>query len=156
MVPKNLFVPTARPEDVVRSLSAYMSEANRETVVRLLAVEAVRGRKAAENGVSEVDAIYAAYPRRVAPGAAKKAIAKALAKVPFVVLMDAVCEYAKAMHGRDPNFIPYPATWFNQGRWEDERTEWHRRDDGGRGGAKTPRRIGPGERFDPDAELGSL
>lgn len=79
--------------------------------------------------------LYQAYPKKVGKGAAKKSIEKALKKTQFDVLLDAVTEYAKACEsiqvGRE--FIPYPATWFNQERWDDDRTEWWR----GNGGPKS-------------------
>ena len=69
-------------------------------------------------------ALYKAYPRKVARGAAIRAIKRALRKEGFEVLMEAVTEYAKAREGQDRQFTPYPATWFNQERWEDDREEW--------------------------------
>lgn len=69
-------------------------------------------------------ALYRAYPRKVARGAAIKAIKRALRKEEFEVLMEAVTEYAAAREGQDRQYTPYPATWFNQERWEDDREEW--------------------------------
>ena len=69
-------------------------------------------------------ALYRAYPRKVAKGAAIKAIKRALRKEDFEVLMEAVTAYADAREGQDRQYTPYPATWFNQERWEDDREEW--------------------------------
>ncbi len=69
-------------------------------------------------------AIYEAYPRKVGRGAALKAIVKALKLVPFEELLEAVREYARAREGQEREFTPYPATWFNQERWADDREEW--------------------------------
>jgi hypothetical protein len=76
----------------------------------------------------QVDLLYRAYPKRVAKGDARKAITKALQRVEFEILLDAVDEYARACKssGIEKAFIPYPATWFNQERWEDDRSEWWR------------------------------
>lgn len=76
----------------------------------------------------QVELIYRAYPRKVAKGAATKSIRKALTKVSFDALLAAVDEYARACKqtGKERDFIPYPATWFNQERWDDDRTEWWR------------------------------
>jgi len=69
-------------------------------------------------------ALYRAYPRKVARKAAVRAIKKALLEEPFEVLLDAVEEYAEARKGQDSQFTPHPSTWFNQGRWDDDREEW--------------------------------
>ena len=72
-------------------------------------------------------ALYKAYPRKVARGAALKAIRKALLSkdsIGFDALMDAVQEYAKAKEGQERQYIPHPSTWFNQERWDDDREDW--------------------------------
>ena len=33
--------------------------------------------------------------------------------------------FAKSPSGQSGKFTPYPATWFNAGRYEDDETEWH-------------------------------
>ena len=39
-------------------------------------------------------------------------------------LANRIVLYAKCVQGTDPDFIPYPASWFNAGGfWDDER-EW--------------------------------
>lgn len=62
---------------------------------------------------------WAVYPRRQGRGAALKAFEKSLDKIGGEVILDAAMRFA-----RDPNlppkqFIPMPATWLNQERWED-------------------------------------
>jgi hypothetical protein len=69
-------------------------------------------------------ALYRAYPKKVARAAALKAIRKALQLEGFGVLMEAVTAYAAARDGQDRQYTPYPATWFNQQRWADDREEW--------------------------------
>lgn len=71
-----------------------------------------------------IEAIYQLYPRRVAKGAAKQAIRKALKKTTAGVLQEAVMAYAAAMQGQDRRFIPHPATWFNREQWNDDREDW--------------------------------
>jgi hypothetical protein len=73
---------------------------------------------------AQADELYELYPRHVARGAAIKAIRQALKKVGYDVLREAVAAYAEARRGQDRNFTPHPATWFNQERWDDDRTEW--------------------------------
>jgi hypothetical protein len=70
--------------------------------------------------------IYDAYPRKVARPAALKAIARALKKVAPEKLLELTQAYAKAVEGDDPQFIPHPATWFNQERFNDDPKTWRR------------------------------
>jgi hypothetical protein len=65
------------------------------------------------------EAIYEAYPRKVARKNALKAIAKALKSVPHEVLLEKTKAYAASVVGKDPNYIPHPATWFNGERYLD-------------------------------------
>jgi hypothetical protein len=61
---------------------------------------------------------WAAYPRKVGKIAAEKAFAKAAraAGNPEAVLAG----LARATFAADPQYVPHPATWLNQGRWADE------------------------------------
>lgn len=70
--------------------------------------------------------IYKAYPRHVAPDDAMKAIAKARKKKTAAVLLERTLAYAKAVKAAhiEKQFIPYPASWFNAGRYDDDPAEW--------------------------------
>ncbi len=68
--------------------------------------------------------IYNAYPKKIAKGAALKSIRRALRKVEYSVLLEAVQAFAEARAGEDPQFTPYPASWFNAERWNDDRQTW--------------------------------
>ena len=65
-------------------------------------------------------AFWNAYPRKAGKGAAQKAFAKV--KVPLTVLLSALEQQKQGdQWKRDGGrYIPYPATWLNQQRWEDE------------------------------------
>ena len=65
-------------------------------------------------------AFWNAYPRKVGKGAAQKAFSKV--KVPLAVLLSALEQQKQSdQWNRDGGqYIPYPATWLNQRRWEDE------------------------------------
>ena len=75
-----------------------------------------------------VEEIYQGYPRRVARKPALKAILKALAEVahrPGVEnaadwLKGRVWAYWRSRQGSDPQFTPYPATWFNAVRFDED------------------------------------
>lgn len=83
-----------------------------------------RQEKAKSNAPSEREAAFvrfwAAYPRKVGREAARKAFAKV--KVDVTVLLHAIQEQKRSDQWvRDGGkFIPNPATWLNQSRWEDE------------------------------------
>lgn len=68
-------------------------------------------------------AFWEAYPRRTGKGAARKAFASAVAAGadPKVVVITA-SNYAErcGQLQKEPQFIPHPATWLNQERWDDD------------------------------------
>lgn len=67
---------------------------------------------------SEFEAFWAAYPRRVAKLAAKKAYDKALKLTTHEEIMAGVARYKAGK----PDYADWchAATWLNQGRWDDE------------------------------------
>ena len=69
---------------------------------------------------SPFDSFWTAYPKKVGKEAARKAFAKVKASVD--VLIAAVEKQKRSEQWRRENgrYIPNPATWLNQGRWEDE------------------------------------
>ncbi len=84
--------------------------------------------------------IYEQYPRKEARASALKAVSKAVARLvkgeqgnlPLskrdaqAKLYKAVVAYARSPAGRNPDvqFIPHAATWFNQGRYDDDPKMW--------------------------------
>ena len=72
------------------------------------------------------DEFWKAYPKKVGKEAARKAFTKIRPTAElFKVMLDGIERSKKSQqwqeeHGR---FIPNPATWLNQGRWDDELTE---------------------------------
>jgi hypothetical protein len=90
--------------------------------------------------LSPAEAIYAAYPRKVGKTAAIKSITKALQQIkdeclisvgqtPESFLLEQTKKYALAVSkwaSRERQFIPMTTTWFNQGRYLDDPTEWQR------------------------------
>jgi hypothetical protein len=63
---------------------------------------------------------YLAYPKHIGRGQAERAYRSALKKADSEVLRVAVQKFAAASAGKDPQFIPNPATWLNGERWLDE------------------------------------
>ena len=78
--------------------------------------------------LSPAEQIYHLYPKKVGKVAAMKAINAALRSISFNQLMECVAEFAeiaeKARRTERWQFVPHPSTWFNQGRWDDDRDEW--------------------------------
>jgi len=69
------------------------------------------------------DAFWSAYPKKVGKDAAKKSFARV--KVELSVLLMAIEKQKHSEQWTKDNgqYIPNPATWLNQGRWEDELPE---------------------------------
>jgi hypothetical protein len=100
---------------------------------------------------------YAAYPRKVAKEEAAAAFGRTLPKI--VVLRTCPTEealewlisvtqrFARSGTGRDGKFCPYPATWLNKGRYDDDPAEWDKTS----GGSNGKHAIGPGQTYDPSA-----
>lgn len=68
----------------------------------------------------QFDEFWSIYPNRLGKGQARTAFDKAVAKVGVEVVLEGARRLA-----RDPNlpptqFIPRPATWLNQERWDDD------------------------------------
>lgn len=66
------------------------------------------------------DAFWAAYPRRVGKGAARRAWAKALRLAGAEAILGALRAQVAAGLFKDATYTPFPATWLNQERWDDE------------------------------------
>jgi len=66
------------------------------------------------------EAFWAAYPRRVGKGDARAAFAKATRKAQPEAIIEAVKAQVYAGCFKDLTFCPYPATWLNKERWDDE------------------------------------
>jgi len=90
---------------------------------------ALEEKRIEENRIRFADAetVYDLYPRKVSKPHALHAIVKALKKEPLERLCGLVRQYADAVRGDDPQFIPHPATWFNGQRYNDDPATWIRR-----------------------------
>lgn len=76
--------------------------------------------------VSQAEAIYAEYPRKVGKPAALRAIIKAIAAHGFERVLERTVAYAKAREGQEPSYTPHPATWYRQERYLDDPATWAR------------------------------
>ena len=104
---------------------------------------------------AQTDQLYSLYPRKRDKLDAKKAIRKATSMVmagdpdhPAMPLEDAlnylaqrVTLYARSVEGLDPNFIPYPASWFNAGAFWDDEQDWVKQQREANTNGRTARKI---------------
>ena len=89
---------------------------------------------------------WASYPRKVAKQAARKAWEKAVKEITSAGgtldeargrLQRAVDQFAKSDKARG-DFCPYPATWLNQGRYDDDPAAWQDTTSNGKAKAAEP------------------
>lgn len=68
---------------------------------------------------------WEAYPKKVGKQAAVKSFARAVKTVDLQTILNAVEQQKHSAQWTRDNgqYIPNPATWLNQGRWDDEATE---------------------------------
>jgi len=66
------------------------------------------------------EAFWAAYPRRVGKGAARAAFCKACRKAQPEAIIEAITAQVEAGCFKDMTYTPYPASWLNGERWDDE------------------------------------
>lgn len=71
-----------------------------------------------------IDTLYEIYPKKVGKPDAIKAIRKALREFDFAMLLEKTKAYAAARVGQDAQYTPYPSTWFNRHRFNDEPSTW--------------------------------
>lgn len=69
---------------------------------------------------SSFDTFWKIYPRKIGKGNARTAFEKALKKAPLERILARAEAFARRCQYKDPQFIPHPATWLNQERWDDE------------------------------------
>ena len=63
------------------------------------------------------------YPRKKGKDKALDSLRKALKKTSLEEIMSGLQATLPEWEGKEPDFVPYPATWLNQGRWQDEVSE---------------------------------
>jgi hypothetical protein len=95
----------------------------------LIYVDHNQQRKGKEKESKEKETIYTSnfisfwesYPRRIGKGKAFESYKKIKDPRPSLqIILDAIKIQNKTDQWKDVSFIPHPATWLNQRRWEDE------------------------------------
>lgn len=147
--PKGETTPTVKPNQTPSSSSSSSSSEDLSPTPQGQGVNAKAQAAEKQKAIAE---IYAAYPKKVGKPAAMKAIAKALLAVDSPTLLQKTSDFATAVAAwpvEDRRFVPHPATWFNQERYNDDPAEWTRSQpanftasrNGASPKAETPRRI---------------
>ncbi len=105
-------------------------------------------KESASKSRGECEEIYEAYPRKVAKPDALRAIQKAMSRgTDFAGLLARTKLYASLVDS-DQRFIPHPATWFNQERFNDDPQTWRN------GSAAKPKEKAPSyQKITPAREL---
>ena len=66
------------------------------------------------------ESFYRQYPRKVGRVAAHRVWVRVTRATPAVAIIAGLERQLEALRRRERQFIPHPATWLNQGRWQDE------------------------------------
>jgi uncharacterized protein YdaU (DUF1376 family) len=66
--------------------------------------------------LAEFEQFWSEYPRKTAKGGAEKAWLKAIGQTDAETILAGL---RSAKFSSDPQYVPHPATWLNQRRWED-------------------------------------
>lgn len=111
--PASLMEPSVSPHGVL--MSETETEVNTETETKNL----VRLKSDGDNGF---DSFWKAYPKKIAKQEALKAYKKAKKKPTVERLLESLRRQIDSpkWQEEDGKYIPHPATWLNQGRWDDE------------------------------------
>ena len=71
----------------------------------------------------EFDRFWAEYPRKVGKIAARTAFTKAMKLTSIEQMLSGIELLRIEKAGKGPEWYPHPATWLNEGRWDDEPTK---------------------------------
>jgi hypothetical protein len=103
----------------------------------------------ADGGFAE---FWERYPRRIGKAAARKAYEKARKTSQHDDIMFGLFQQMASLTAREAQYIPHPATWLNQERWNDEPEQHHNgRANGTHGRADRPG-VGMAQAFAAVAE----
>jgi hypothetical protein len=94
--------------------------------------------KSAVNYPTDFEEWWKQYPKKVQKLAAAKAYKSACQRGAPDVILAATIAFSQTDKARG-DFCPYPATWLNENRWEDDPTQWQ--DHGSNSGKSKQQRI---------------
>ena len=75
------------------------------------------------NNNDHFEDFWAAYPRKVAKGNARKAFAAAMKKTSIDEISAGLNKQLTALSSKESQYIPHASTWLNGERWNDEPTD---------------------------------
>lgn len=100
---------------------------------------------------------YAVYPRHEGKQAASSAFGRRLPTIALNRgtsreealrwLVEVTRQFAASPAGQSGKYTPHPATWLNDGRYDDDLAEWHKTGEP-KNGNKHTHAVGPGQRWD--------
>lgn len=70
--------------------------------------------------IQQFEQFWAAYPRRIGKGAARRSFERALRLATFEDIMTGLNRQSQYYASKEAQFIPHPTTWLNQERWSDD------------------------------------
>lgn len=85
-----------------------------------LTITTEREPKELDNTRNEFEQFWKLYPRKVGKIAAKKSWDKICKDNDPKTILDGLTRFANDPNKPSLEFLPHPATWLNEGRWEDE------------------------------------
>ena len=129
--PDNATVSHGKPDKATVSRTKPISEAETKAVQTPRAEEesSVRLSTRPKPVASECEAVYAEYPLKVGKPVALRAIAKAIAAGTSAQELLALTRAYREARAGNTDFVPHPATWFNQRRFLDDPATWKPRQD---------------------------
>lgn len=68
----------------------------------------------------EFEELWTLFPRKVGKDDALRSWKKVRGRIEHDALKTAISKHAALVAGKEKQFIPHPATWLNDGRWQDE------------------------------------
>jgi len=126
-IPKFLDHQHINPRETPSKLPSFDASSTRRSRVGTGAnldmhAQVGRERKGTLDNASYFNDFWLAYPKKIAKANAEKAFKKANVNGDFNKVMDALEKQKHSDQWKTENgkFIPHPATWINQRRWEDE------------------------------------
>lgn len=122
-LPAKIYVKKLKP-NINASRNDFIESNERDTIDEIKEEKQVKEKSKTENKQQEYFSIFwASYPKKVGKGAAEKSWKKIKPTKDLLEKMLNAIEIAKqSMQWNKDNgqYIPNPATWLNQKRWEDE------------------------------------
>lgn len=115
------FITLSEPLETPSNPSQGVKDKDKDSIVLNKKEENSESRKPTKKQIQQ---IYELYPRKVGKKEALKKIEIALREINFDEMCRIVSLYAECVKNKDPDYVPYPATWFNKGRYLDDPKEW--------------------------------